>query len=121
MGIEGTNGANRLDGRASGTHRSSNCPSIARHIKAESIDFPSLSRGSRERIARHKRRGEVNGQMLNEFLTQLHVRFSTRGEEGATAAEYGLLIFLIALVIMGGAAALGLSINGLFNTVAGAL
>ncbi len=38
-------------------------------------------------------------------------------EEGATAIEYGLLASLIALSIVGGATALGGSINDLFNTV----
>ena len=38
-------------------------------------------------------------------------------EEGATAIEYGLLASLIALAIVGGATALGGSINDLFNTV----
>ena len=38
-------------------------------------------------------------------------------EEGATAIEYGLLASLIALAIVGGATALGGSINDLFNSV----
>ncbi len=38
-------------------------------------------------------------------------------EDGATAIEYGLLASLIALAIVGGATALGGSINDLFNTV----
>lgn len=38
-------------------------------------------------------------------------------EEGATAIEYGLLASLIALAIVGGATALGGSINDLFTTV----
>ncbi len=38
-------------------------------------------------------------------------------EDGATAIEYGLLASLIALAIVGGATALGASIDGLFTTV----
>jgi pilus assembly protein Flp/PilA len=38
-------------------------------------------------------------------------------EDGATAIEYGLLASLIALAIVGGATALGESIDGLFTTV----
>lgn len=38
-------------------------------------------------------------------------------EEGATAIEYGLLASLIALAIVGGATALGGSINDLFISV----
>lgn len=42
-------------------------------------------------------------------------------EDGATAIEYGLLASLIALAIVGGATALGGSINGLFTAVSEAL
>jgi pilus assembly protein Flp/PilA len=38
-------------------------------------------------------------------------------EEGATAIEYGLLASLIALAIVGGATALGGSIDALFQRV----
>jgi pilus assembly protein Flp/PilA len=40
-------------------------------------------------------------------------------EHGAVYVEYALLITLIALVIVGGATALGLNINELFNNLAG--
>ena len=42
-------------------------------------------------------------------------------EDGATAIEYGLLAGLIALAIVGGATALGGSINTLFTAVSTAL
>ncbi len=42
-----------------------------------------------------------------------------REEEGASAVEYGLLVTLIALAIIGGANALGKSINTMFNNAAG--
>ena len=42
-------------------------------------------------------------------------------EEGVTAIEYALIAALIAIVIIGGATAVGLNINNLFLTVATAL
>lgn len=48
-------------------------------------------------------------------------RALARDESGATAIEYGLLASLIALAITVGAGALGTSLNGLFNTIAGRL
>ncbi len=42
-------------------------------------------------------------------------------EDGATAIEYGLLASLIALAIVGGATALGGSLDDLFQEVADAL
>jgi pilus assembly protein Flp/PilA len=40
-----------------------------------------------------------------------------REEEGASLAEYGLLLALIAIVCMAGMTVLGTNINGLFNKV----
>jgi pilus assembly protein Flp/PilA len=40
-----------------------------------------------------------------------------REEEGASLAEYGLLLALIAIVCMAGMTILGTNINGLFNNV----
>lgn len=37
-------------------------------------------------------------------------------EEGGTSIEYGLLATLIALVIIAGASALGISLSGLFTS-----
>lgn len=59
--------------------------------------------------------------MFEKLIVRLHSRLSTRGEEGATAAEYGLLISLIALAIIGAAEALGFSIRDLFQEVADTL
>jgi pilus assembly protein Flp/PilA len=42
-------------------------------------------------------------------------------EAGATAVEYALLAALIAVVIIGGATALGTAINGKFNDIATSL
>jgi len=40
-----------------------------------------------------------------------------KGEEGATMVEYGLMLALVAIVAMAGAALIGLNANSLFNTV----
>lgn len=42
-------------------------------------------------------------------------------EEGATAVEYGLMVSLIAVVIIGAVGAIGLALQGMFNGVAGDL
>lgn len=42
-------------------------------------------------------------------------------EAGATAIEYGLIAALIAVAIIAGATAVGTSLSGTFNTVAGKL
>lgn len=42
-----------------------------------------------------------------------------RDEEGADAAEYGLLAALIAVVIIAGATLLGTAINNVFTHIAG--
>jgi pilus assembly protein Flp/PilA len=44
-----------------------------------------------------------------------------RGDRGATAVEYGLMVGLIAAVIVGVVAALGGNLNTLFGTVSNAL
>jgi pilus assembly protein Flp/PilA len=44
-----------------------------------------------------------------------------KDEEGATAAEYALLVALIAVAIIAGAVALGTSINGKLSNVAGSI
>ena len=43
------------------------------------------------------------------------VRNKFRGEDGAVATEYGLLLVLIALAIVAAATALGLAIAGVFQ------
>jgi Flp pilus assembly pilin Flp len=47
-----------------------------------------------------------------------HLTRRIRNEDGAVATEYGLLLVLIALGILIGAAALGVAINTLFNDAA---
>ena len=44
-----------------------------------------------------------------------------RSEKGATAVEYGLMVALIAIVIIGAVALLGDNLNALFNDVADSL
>ena len=45
-------------------------------------------------------------------------KFITRQEEGATLAEYGLLLALIAVVCLGAITILGTKISAMFSTVA---
>lgn len=51
---------------------------------------------------------------------ELKDRFA-RDDEGATAVEYGLMVALIAVVILGAVATLGTKLNGLFTTIANSL
>ena len=45
----------------------------------------------------------------------------SRDEEGVTAIEYGLIAFLIAVVIVAAVRLTGTNLNAVFNSVAGAL
>jgi pilus assembly protein Flp/PilA len=49
------------------------------------------------------------------------VKSLTRKEEGATLAEYGLLLALIAVVCITAIAALGTQISAMFNSLAGSI
>jgi pilus assembly protein Flp/PilA len=51
-------------------------------------------------------------------MTKFIARFAVRGERGATAVEYGLMVALIAIVIIAAVTLLGGNLNNLFNTVA---
>lgn len=53
--------------------------------------------------------------MLNMLRTYLH---ALMGERGATAVEYGIMVALIAVVIIGAVTALGLGLNGVFSSTA---
>jgi pilus assembly protein Flp/PilA len=55
--------------------------------------------------------------MLNTWVLWLR----SRGERGATAVEYGMLVALIAAVIVGVVAALGGQIADAFQTIVDAL
>ena len=54
---------------------------------------------------------------INETVLRLIARFQT-SEEGASMAEYGLLLALIAVIPVGGAGTLGEGINGTFEDIA---
>lgn len=49
------------------------------------------------------------------------VKFQNRDERGATAVEYGLMVALIAVVIIGAVTLLGNNLNTMFNNIAGAI
>ena len=49
-------------------------------------------------------------------MTQFMKRFA-QDESGATAIEYGLIAALIAVVIIGGATAVGTQLSAKFNTI----
>ena len=51
------------------------------------------------------------------FLNDLKAKHAERGERGATAVEYGMLVALIAAVIVVVVAALGQNINDAFTTI----
>ena len=53
------------------------------------------------------------------YLVKLQVKAAAlRDDRGATAVEYGLMVALIAIVIIGAVTLLGTNLSGLFNTVA---
>ena len=57
--------------------------------------------------------------MLQNFIA---IMLAGRDEEkGATAVEYGLMVALIAIVIIGGVSLLGTELDALFNSVAGSI
>ncbi|MCM4077851.1 Flp family type IVb pilin [Paractinoplanes hotanensis] len=56
---------------------------------------------------------------LQSRLTSAGERLAKKGDEGATAVEYGLLISLVAVVIIVGATTFGNQISALFTAVAG--
>ena len=61
-----------------------------------------------------------------ETLTRIYISMTnlaerSKGEDGATAVEYGLLVALIAAVIVGIVATLGGKINSAFNTISARL
>ena len=54
---------------------------------------------------------------LQTYLTGL----LNRDDRGATAVEYGLIVFLIAIAIVVAVTAVGTKLSGLFTTIAGDL
>ena len=64
--------------------------------------------------------------MSTFFVTLLTLATQVKGrlaseDEGATAVEYGLMVALIAVVIIGAVGALGTSLSTLFTSVAGSI
>ena len=58
----------------------------------------------------------AEGQLMTSFIA----RFS-RDESGATAIEYGLIVALIAVVIIGAVTTLGSNLNGTMSTAGSAI
>lgn len=57
--------------------------------------------------------------MLQNIIAYVAARLAA--EDGISAIEYGLMAVFIALVMVGGATALGISLDALFNNIAGQL
>jgi pilus assembly protein Flp/PilA len=57
--------------------------------------------------------------MAHQPLLRTAVRRLPRSDRGATAAEYALMVTLIAVVVIGGVTALGLAVQTLFVFPAG--
>jgi pilus assembly protein Flp/PilA len=58
--------------------------------------------------------------MLEKFIALMLIG-RDRDEKGATAVEYGLMVALIAVVIIGAVTLLGGNLNTMFNNIAGAI
>jgi pilus assembly protein Flp/PilA len=58
--------------------------------------------------------------MLEKFIILMLIG-RDRDEKGATAVEYGLMVALIAVVIIGAVTLLGNNLNAMFNAIAAAI
>jgi pilus assembly protein Flp/PilA len=58
---------------------------------------------------------------MQSYFVTTQDKFQNRGERGATAVEYGLLVGLIAVAIIATVGLLGGELNGLFDQVVDAL
>ncbi len=59
---------------------------------------------------------------LDRLLLALERRIhALSNERGASAVEYGLLVALIAVIIIGAVGALGVNLNGIFQAIVNAL
>jgi pilus assembly protein Flp/PilA len=54
-------------------------------------------------------------------MTKTLLKRMRRDDRGATAVEYGLMVFLIAVVIIAAVTLIGTNLNNIFQTVADAL
>ena len=61
--------------------------------------------------------------MVKQYVRMANLAARTlRAEDrGVTSVEYGIMVALIAIVIIGAVTAIGLNLSGLFNNVAGNL
>ena len=59
--------------------------------------------------------------MLRQFVKFQNRIVQLRDERGATAVEYGLMVALIAVVIIGIVGTLGTNLKGIFTTTANAV
>jgi pilus assembly protein Flp/PilA len=57
---------------------------------------------------------------MTEFYAKLQAMWATR-ERGATAVEYGLMVALIAVVVIGAVTLLGTNLNSKFQSVQNAV
>jgi pilus assembly protein Flp/PilA len=57
---------------------------------------------------------------MSKFVTAVK-KFFRKGEEGASLAEYGLLLALIAVVCISAITLLGKNVSTMFSTLAGSL
>jgi pilus assembly protein Flp/PilA len=57
--------------------------------------------------------------LANAIIQRIRSSESIRSDEGATAVEYGLMVALIAVVIIGAVMALGGNISDMFDGVSG--
>jgi pilus assembly protein Flp/PilA len=56
---------------------------------------------------------ELENQVMSKFVSRF-----VKNESGATAIEYGLIVALIAVVIIGAVTAVGTNLSTKFNAVA---
>ena len=56
-----------------------------------------------------------------QLFTHFALLLTPRDDDGATAVEYGLMVTLIAVVIVGAVAAFGVSVSELFEIPAGVI
>ena len=62
----------------------------------------------------------MKGTLMLSRLVKFKVKVAAlRSDRGATAVEYGLMVALIAVVIIGGVTFLGTQVCSLFQSVAG--
>ena len=76
------------------------------------------SSGTREPIGRRPTHTLGESTMI-EAIEYLRIRLSAvKGDRGASAVEYGLLVALIAIIIIVAVSLLGTNLSGIFNKTA---